>query len=63
LKTIVVNGEEYKFRCIAAISKKINKEHGVLLHIQIAKDYKVLNKEEVSSYVVEKIEEYIRELI
>ncbi|MDT8339322.1 MAG: hypothetical protein RQ763_08995 [Sulfurimonas sp.] len=63
MKSIVVNGEEYKFRCVAAMRKSINQEYGVLVQLQIAKDGKVLNKKEVSSYVIEKIEEYIRELI
>ena len=63
MKTIIVNGEEYKFRCVATSLKKINQEQGVLLQLQIAKDGKVLNKKEVGGYVLEKIEEYIRELI
>lgn len=63
MKTIIVNGDEYKFRCVATARKNINQEHGVLVQLQIAKDGKVLNKKEVSSYVLEKIEEYIRELI
>ena len=63
MRTIIVNGQEYKFECIAASRRNINNNNGVLVQLQIFKDGKQLDKKEVGSYVFEKIEEYIRELI
>ena len=63
MKTIVVNGTEYKFRCVVTLPKKINESVGVLLQLEIFKDGKAMTKKECSGYLVEKIEEFIRELI
>lgn len=63
MKTIVVNGTEYKFRCVATLPKKINESVGVLLQLEIFKDGKVMTKKECSNYLIEKIEDFIRELV
>ena len=63
MKTIVINGQEYKFRCVYAVIKGINKNCGVHLQLEVFKDNVQLDKEDLKGYVAEKIEEYIRELI
>lgn len=63
MKRIIINNQEYEFNCIYAVSKGINKNIGVHLQLQVFKDGKQLDKEDIKGYVAEKIEEYIRELI
>lgn len=63
MKRIIINNQEYEFNCIYAVSKRINKNIGVHLQLQVFKDGKQLDKEDIKGYVAEKLEDYIRELI
>lgn len=63
MKKIIINDIQYEFNCVYAVSKGINKNIGIHLQLQVFKDGKQLDKEDIKGYVSEKLEEYIRELI
>lgn len=63
MKTIIVNNQEYKFRCVSTQPRGINNTVGVLLQLEVFKNGEVMDKKDVKGYLIEKIEEYIKELI
>ena len=63
MKTIVINGQEYKYVAVFVTKKAVNGNIGVIVQLQVFKDDKQLDKKDFNGYVAEKIEEHIRELI
>lgn len=63
MKTIIINGQEYKYEAVFVTKKAVNGNIGVAVQLQVFKDDKQLDKKDFNGYVAEKIEEHIRELI
>lgn len=64
MQTIIVNGQEFdKFRCVSTQKRGINNTVGVLIQLEVFRDGEVMDKKDVKGYLMEKIEEYIREWI
>ena len=63
MKSIVINNIEYKFRCVYAVSKGINRNTGIHLQIEVFKDNIQLDKQDLKGYIGEKIEDYVKELL
>ncbi|MDD3443177.1 MAG: hypothetical protein PHW89_07935 [Sulfurimonas denitrificans] len=63
MKTININGSEYKIECVYATKRAFNKNIGVHLQMQVFKDGKQIDKTEIGGYAMEKIEEYIQSLV
>ncbi|MFY4822054.1 hypothetical protein ACOTVO_04720 [Aliarcobacter butzleri] len=63
MKTITINGQEYKYEAVFVTKKAVNRNIGVIVQLQVFKDDKQLDKKDFNGYVAEKIEEHIRELI
>ena len=63
MKTIVINGQEYKYEAVFVTKRAVNGNIGVMVQLQVFKDGEPLDKKDFNGYVAEKIEEHIRELI
>lgn len=63
MKTITINGQEYKYEAVFVTKRAVNGNIGVIVQLQVFKDDKQLDKKDFNGYVAEKIEEHIRELI
>ncbi|WP_157353088.1 hypothetical protein [Aliarcobacter butzleri] len=63
MKTIIINGQEYKYEAVFVTKKAVNGNIGVVIQLQVFKDGKQLDKKDFSGYVAEKIEEHIRECL
>lgn len=62
-REIIVNGSKYSFDCVFAANKAFNKNIGVHCQLQVFKDGIQLDKTQIDRYAMEKIEDYIMELI
>lgn len=63
MKTITINGQEYKYEAVFVTKRAVGGNIGVIVQLQVFKDDKQLDKKDFIGYVAEKIEERIRELI
>lgn len=63
MKTIIINGQEYKYEAIFVTKRAVNENIGVVIQLQVFKDGKQLDKKDFNGYVAEKIAEHLRELI
>lgn len=63
MKTIVINGIEYKYEAVFVTKRAVNGNIGVIVQLQVFKNGEYLDKKDFNGYVAEKIEEQIRELI
>ena len=63
MKTITINGQEYKYEAIFVTKKAVNGNIGVVIQLQVFKDGNQLDKKDFNGYVAEKIEEHIRECL
>ena len=63
MKTITINGQEYKYEAIFVTKRAVGGNIGVIVQLQVFKDGKQLDKKDFNRYVAEKIEEHIRGLI
>ena len=63
MKTITINGQEYKYEAVFVTKKAVNGNIGVIVQLQVFKDGKQLDKKDFNGYVAEKIEEHIRECL
>lgn len=63
MKTLWINNSEYKIECVFSTKRAFTNNIGVVCQLQVFRDGKQIDKNEISSYAMEKIEEYIKELI
>lgn len=63
MKTIIINGQEYKFEAVYATKRAINGNIGVVVQLQVFKDGIQLDNKDLKGYVAEKLEEYIVQLL
>ena len=64
MKTIIINGTEYKYKAVF-VSRKLNRlsNTAVVVQLQVFKNDIQLDKKDFNGYVAEKIEEHIRECL
>ena len=61
MKTITINGKEYKYEAVFVTKRTGGRNIGVVVQLQVFKDGIQLDKKDFNGYVAEKIEEHIRE--
>ena len=61
--TLFINNKKYEISCVIATKKAFNKNIGVHLQLQVFKDGVQIDKNEISVYAMEKIEEHFKEII
>ena len=63
MKTITINGQEYKFEAVYATKRAVGGNIGVVVHLQVFKNGVQLDNKDFNGYVAEKLEEYIVQLL
>ena len=63
MKTITINGKDYKYEAIFVTKKAGGANIGVVVQLQVFKEGVQLDKEDFNGYIAEKIEEHIRECL
>lgn len=63
MKTITINGKEYKYEAIFVTKKAGVANIGVVVQLQVFKEGVQLDKKDFNGYIAEKIEEHIRECL
>ena len=61
MKTIIINGIEYKYEAVFVTKRAVGGNIGVMVQLQVFKDGIQLDKKDFKGYVAEKIEDDIRE--
>ena len=63
MKTIIINGTEYKYEAVFVTKRAVGGNIGVVVQLQVFKNGIPLDKEDFKGYIAEKIEEHIRECL
>ena len=63
MKTITINGKDYKYEAIFVTKKAGGANIGVVVQLQVFKEGVQLDKKDFNGYIAEKIEEHIRECL
>ena len=63
MKTITINGKDYKYEAIFVTKKAAGGNIGVVVQLQVFKEGVQLDKKDFNGYIAEKIEEHIRECL
>ena len=63
MKTVIINGVEYKYEAVFVTKRAAGGNIGVVVQLQVFKNGIQLDKKDFSGYVAEKIEEHIRECL
>ena len=61
MKTLIINGTEYKYEAVFVTKRAVGGNIGVVVQLQVFKNGIQLDKKDFSGYVAEKIEDDIRE--
>ena len=61
MKTVIINGTEYKYEAVFVTKRAVGENIGVIVQLQVFKNGIQLDKKDFSGYVAEKIEDDIRE--
>jgi hypothetical protein len=62
-REIIINDIKYSFDCIFVTKRGFKNNIGVHCQLQVFKEGYQLDKNEIGSYAMEKIEQYIMEII
>lgn len=63
MRKIKINYIDYEFNCVFVTKRAFNKNIGVHCQLQVFKNGYQLDKNEIGSYEMEKIEDYIMEVL
>ena len=63
MKTVIINGTEYKYEAVFVTKRAGSANIGVVVQLQVFKNGVQLDKKDFSGYIAEKIEEHIRECL
>ena len=63
MKTIIINGTEYKYEAVFVTKRAVGGNIGVIVQLQVFKNGIQLDKKDFIGYVAEKIEEHIMECL
>ena len=63
MKTVIINGTEYKYEAVFVTKRAVGGNIGVVVLLQVFKNGEQLDKKDFSGYIAEKIEEHIRECL
>lgn len=61
MKSIIINGKEYKYEAIFVTKRAVGGNIGVIVQLQVFKDGIQLDKKDFNGYIAEKIEDHIME--
>ena len=63
MKTIIINGTEYKYEAVFVTKRAAGGNIGVVVQLQVFKNGVQLDKKDFNGYVAEKIEEHICKIL